>query len=150
MTNDDSGKADDGRLRAAAIEGDQQACGDVLGDARGRLRRMVALRMDRRLQGRIDPSDVIQEAFLEATSRLPEYRRNPKPMPLFLWLRFLAGQRLQAIHRFHLGTKAREVSREISLYRGGLPDATSAALAAQLLGRDTRASPRRCCTWSAR
>jgi RNA polymerase sigma-70 factor (ECF subfamily) len=141
MASSDADKADGLPDRfEAAIAGDKQAWGEVLHEARGRLRRMIALRMDRRLQGRIDPSDVIQEAFLEATSRLAEYRRDPRPMPLFLWLRYLAGQRLQAFHRFHLGTKAREVSREVSRYRGGLPEATSAALAAQLLGRETRAS----------
>ena len=46
---------------------------------------MVALRLDRRLQGRIDASDVIQEAFLEASVRLPDYLREPS-MPFFLWL----------------------------------------------------------------
>ena len=51
-------------------------------------RRMVALRLDRRLQGRVDPSDVIQDAYLEAARRLPEYIREPAPMPLFLWLRY--------------------------------------------------------------
>jgi RNA polymerase sigma-70 factor (ECF subfamily) len=52
---------------------------------------MVALRLDQRLHGRIDASDVIQEAYLEAWHRLPEYLRQPT-MPFFLWLRFLTGQ----------------------------------------------------------
>jgi RNA polymerase sigma-70 factor (ECF subfamily) len=61
-------------------------------------------------------------------------------MPFFLWLRFLTGQRLLRVHRQHLGAEKRDVGREVSLYRGALPEATSAALAAQLLGRDTRPS----------
>ena len=61
-------------------------------------------------------------------------------MPFFLWLRFLTGQRLLRVHRQHLGAEMRDVGREVSLYRGALPAATSAALAAQLLGRDTRPS----------
>jgi RNA polymerase sigma-70 factor, ECF subfamily len=107
---------------------------------RDRLRRMVALRLDERLKGRIDPSDVIQEAFLEATERRPQYAREAEPMPPFLWLRFLTLQRLQIAHRRHLGTRARDAGREISI--GGLPSppASSAAIAAQLLGRETRAS----------
>ena len=52
--------------------------------------------MDGRLQGRIDPSDVIQEAFLEAAQRLPEYSRSPT-MLLFSWLRFLVAERLISI-----------------------------------------------------
>jgi RNA polymerase sigma-70 factor (ECF subfamily) len=100
---------------------------------------MVALRLDQRLQGRIDASDVLQEAYLEAWSRLTEYLHEPT-MPFFLWLRFLTGQRLLILHRHHLGRQMRDAGREISLYRGALPEASSAALAAHLLGHDTRPS----------
>jgi RNA polymerase sigma-70 factor (ECF subfamily) len=127
-----------GLLRRAA-QGDQAAWGALLVRSRDRLRRMVALRLDRRLQGRVDPSDIIQEAYIDASARLPEYARQPD-MPFFLWLRFLTGQRLVRVHRQHLGAEMRDVAREVSLYRGTLPAATSAALAAQLLGRDTRPS----------
>jgi RNA polymerase sigma-70 factor (ECF subfamily) len=101
---------------------------------------MISLRLDSRLQGRIDPSDVIQEAYLEAARRLPVYMREPEPMPFFLWLRFLAAQTLQLVHRKHLGVQARDLNREVSIQGGRMPHATSAALAAQLLGHDTRAS----------
>jgi RNA polymerase sigma-70 factor (ECF subfamily) len=114
--------------------------GRFLSSHRDRLRRMVALRLDHRLRGRIDPSDVIQEAFLEATGRRAEYERQSDPMPPFLWLRFLALQQLQLVHRRQLGTRARDAGREVSIHAGAYPAATSAALAAQLLGRDTRAS----------
>jgi RNA polymerase sigma-70 factor (ECF subfamily) len=130
---------DTARLLGLATEGDQRAWGSLLARDRDRLRRMVALRLDRRLQGRIDASDVIQQAYLEAASRLAEYLRK-RPAPFFLWLRFLVGQQLMVEHRRHLGVKARDVCREISLFRGDLPEATSAALAAQLLGHDTRPS----------
>jgi RNA polymerase sigma-70 factor, ECF subfamily len=120
--------------------GDPGQWGEQLARHRDRLRRMVAIRVHRRLQGRIDPSDVIQDVFLEATNRREEYARDPDPMPLFLWLRFLTGQRIQILHRRHLGTQARDAGREVSIYRGTLPEASSAALAAQLLGRDARPS----------
>ena len=58
-------------------------------------------------------------------------------MPFFLWLRFLAGQRLVDENRKHLGAAARDAGREISLYHGALPETSSAALAAHLLGRLT-------------
>ena len=128
-----------GRLLRLAGEGDRQSWGALLERHGGRLRRMVALRLDPRLQGRLAPSDVIQETYLEASARLAEYLREPT-MPFFLWLRFLAGQKLVTLHRHHLGTKMRDAGREVSLYRGRLPETTSAALAAQLLGHDPRPS----------
>jgi len=133
----DSSETD--RLLQRAAQGDQQGWGDLLVRHRERLRRMVALRLDHRLQGRIDASDVIQETYLEAWSRLADYLRNPT-MPFFLWLRFLAGQKLVTLHRHHLGVEMRDPNREVSLFRGSLPETSSAALAAQLLGHDTRPS----------
>jgi RNA polymerase sigma-70 factor (ECF subfamily) len=127
------------RLAARLAGGETEPLGDLMQAHRGRLRRMVALRMDRRLQGRVDPSDVLQEAFLEAATRFPEYAREPS-LPFFLWLRLITGQRLLVVHRRHLGAQARDPGREVSLYRGSLPEATSAGLAAQLLGHDTRPS----------
>jgi RNA polymerase sigma-70 factor (ECF subfamily) len=104
-----------------------------------RLRQMVRLRLDRRLQGRVDPSDVLQEAYIDLAQRLPEYAENQSFTP-YLWLRLVTGQRLVEVHRRHLGTAMRDAGREVSLYRGALPQASSVSLAAQLLGRFTTAS----------
>jgi RNA polymerase sigma-70 factor (ECF subfamily) len=136
MTSDSS---ETRQVLERAVQGDSTGWSDLVARHRDRLRRMVALRMDRRLQGRIDASDVIQEAYLEAWTRLAEYLRAPT-MPFFLWLRFLVGQRLVTLHRKHLGVHMRDPGVEVSLYQGGLPEASSAALAAQLLGHDTRPS----------
>src|SRR5262245_46199472 len=84
-----------------ASEGDPEALGEWFTRYRDRLRRLVQLRLDRRLQGRIDPSDVLQEAYLEAARALPAYLRDPA-QPVFLWLRYLTGMKLQALHRHHL------------------------------------------------
>ena len=99
-----------GRTRVLALGADRVDWGQFVSAHRDRLRRMVALRLDQRLRGRIDPSDVIQEAFLEVVERRSEYERQPDPMPPFLWLRFLTLQRLQLVHRQHLGTRARDAS----------------------------------------
>src|SRR6516165_528527 len=123
-------------LSRRAGAGDSTALGQLLDAYRKPLRRMVRLRLDSRLQGRIDASDVIQETFLEVTRRLPEYHSNPR-MPFFLWLRFLTGQKLLELRRRHLGTQARDAAREISLYQEALVPASSACLAAQLLGKMT-------------
>jgi RNA polymerase sigma-70 factor (ECF subfamily) len=79
---------------------------------------------------------VVQEAYLEAVTRLPEYLRQPA-MPFFLWLRFLTAQKLLILHRHHLGVKGRDVRREVSLYNGLAPEASSAALVAHLVGHQT-------------
>ena len=124
------------RLLERARAGDTQALNELIGRHRARLRRMVELRLDRRLQSRIDASDVIQEAYVEVARRLGEYLSEPS-YPLFLWLRLIVGERLLKLHRYHLGTKMRDAEIEVSIYRGALPAASSAALAAQLLGKHT-------------
>jgi len=134
----DTAPENDDLLRRAA-SGDQAALGEVFALYRDRLRQMVRLRLDRRLQGRLDPSDVVQEAYLDFARRLPDYAREPT-MPFYLWLRFLTGQRLIDLHRQHLGAQMRDAGQEVSLYRGALPQASSVSLAAQLLGRLTSAS----------
>jgi RNA polymerase sigma-70 factor (ECF subfamily) len=122
-----------------AGEGNTAGLDGLLERYRPRLRRMIKLRLDRRLQGRVDPSDVIQEAYLDVSRKLGEYVGDPS-MPFFLWLRLLTGQKLALVHRQHLGVQARDAGREVSLHRGALPEATSAALAAQLIGRRTTPS----------
>jgi len=134
---DDSQDLQEQLRRLAA--GDQQALADLFARYRDRLRRMVKLRLDRRLQGRVDASDVLQDAYLDVANRAADYAANPT-MPFFLWLRLLTGQRLLMVHRQHLGTKMRDVGQEVSLYRGALPQASSVSLAAQLLGRMTSPS----------
>jgi RNA polymerase sigma-70 factor (ECF subfamily) len=127
------------QLLRLAADGDTAGLGALLMAHKSRLRRMVGLRLDPRLRGRIDPSDVIQEAFAEAAGRLGEYLDRPD-VPFFLWLRFLTGQKLVTLHRHHLGTQMRDARREVSLYRGAMPGASSAALAEQLLGGEVRPS----------
>jgi RNA polymerase sigma-70 factor (ECF subfamily) len=127
------------QLIRRAAGGDQQAWAELLTANRPRLRRMVALRLHPQLQGRIDPSDVIQEAYLDATAGLAEYAARAE-MPFFLWLRWLTGKRLTTLQRKHLGCQNRDAAREVSIDRGAIPQASSAVLAAQLLGLHTSAS----------
>ncbi|MCI0455489.1 MAG: sigma-70 family RNA polymerase sigma factor [Gemmataceae bacterium] len=126
------------QLRQAG-EGDTHSLREVFTRYRTRLKRLVKLRLDPRVQGRVDPSDVIQEAYVEVSQKLADYLREPK-LPFFLWLRLVTGQKLALAHRQHLGVQARDAGREVSLYRGALPEASSAALAAQLMGKLTTPS----------
>lgn len=126
-------------LLQRAGQGDNEALGELFSGHRERLRRMVQVRLDRRLHGRIDPSDVLQESYLEMARALAAYLKDPV-LPFFLWLRMITGRKLQALHRHHLGCKSRDAGREVSLYRGALPQASSVSLAAHLLGRLTTPS----------
>ena len=105
----------------------------LLADNRERLVRMIQLRLDRRLAGRVDASDVIQDAYLEAVGRYDKFLEKPEVSP-FVWLRFLTFQRLAQLHRHHLGVEARNAGREVSLHAAN-PAVSSAVLAARLVGR---------------
>ena len=96
---------------------------------RDRLKRMIELRLSRRLSGRVDDSDVLQEAYLEIARKLGDYARDPK-LPPFLWMRHLTALKLVEVHRRHLGSQIRDADREVTLHRGCLPMADSASLAA--------------------
>jgi RNA polymerase sigma-70 factor (ECF subfamily) len=122
-----------------AREGDPQAQATLFSHFRERLRRMIHLRLDRRLTGRVDSSDVLQDVYLEAQDRLKSGGADPN-LPYFLWLRLVTGQKLVDIHRHHLGTRMRDAGMEVSLHRGAMPAASSASLAAQLLGTITSAT----------
>src|SRR4051812_42135716 len=93
-----------------AAGGDEEALAELFASCRARLRRMVGLRLDRRLQGRVDPSDVLQEAYIDLARKLPGYASKP-PMPFFLWVRLVVGERLLRIHRLHLDAAARDAGR---------------------------------------
>jgi RNA polymerase sigma-70 factor (ECF subfamily) len=118
---------------------DSTAAGRLFELHRARLRRMIDLRLDRRLQGRLDASDVLQESFVEFVRALPVYATNPQA-PFYLWLRCIADRKLQALHRKHLGTRMRGAGREVSLQGPAAAEAGSASLAEFLLGRLTTPS----------
>jgi RNA polymerase sigma-70 factor (ECF subfamily) len=128
----------DALIRQAAA-GDQRAATALFVSFHDRLLRMIRLRMDHRLKGRVDSEDIVQEAFLDAAGRLKDYAAHPR-MSFFVWLRYLTAQKLIDAQRHHLGVEKRDAAREVSLYRGPMPEASSASLAAQLLGRLTSPS----------
>lgn len=94
-----------------AAAGDAASLARLFELSRERLRRMIAVRMDRRLAARLDPSDVIQEALADASRKLLNYSRE-RPLPFYPWLRRLAAERLAQAHRRHLRVAGRTVRRE--------------------------------------
>ena len=127
-------------LLEQAARGDARSLQELFGRHQGRLKRMVTLRLDPRVQPRIDASDILQEAYLEVSQKLDDYLRDPK-LPFHLWLRLVTGQKLALAHRQHLGVKARDAGREISLYRGAYPAASSAAPGGPAHGQADHAQP---------
>jgi RNA polymerase sigma-70 factor (ECF subfamily) len=105
---------------------------------RGRLRRMVAVRLDRRLAPVVDPSDVVQEALVDASQKLDDYLRD-RPLPFYPWLRRLAGERIIQLHRRHLRTQKRAVTHEERLDLP-LPDESAIRLADRLVASGTSPS----------
>jgi RNA polymerase sigma-70 factor (ECF subfamily) len=122
-------------LLAGVAAGDPHARDRLLARHRTRLRRMVDLRLDPRLAGRADPSDVVQEVLAAAAPRLNEYARE-RPIPFYPWLRQFAADRLADLHRRHRHAARRSVARE---HIDGLPDGSALALAGRLA--DTAPGP---------
>ncbi len=125
-------------LLARLKDGSDHVLADLFSHHRERLWRMVNFRLDRRLAGRVDADDVLQEAYLAAAQRIHHYLENPS-QSFFVWLRLITKQTLVDVHRRHLGAKMRSVGREVS-QRPGYPQATSVSLVAQLLGSMTSPS----------
>src|SRR5215468_951277 len=97
---------DSEQLLQRVAAGELAAREPLLERHRQRLRQMIALRLDRRLWARIDPSDVLQETLAEAAQKLSDYVRR-RPLPFYPWLHRLASERLLQVHRRHLQAQKR-------------------------------------------
>ena len=115
-------------LLQRAGQGERAARAQLLDRHRQRLRRMIALRLDRRLAARVDPSDLLQETLAEAAKELSDYIRH-RPLPFYPWLRQIACQRLVEVQRRHLHARKRSVTREEG---PGLADQSALELAQRL------------------
>jgi RNA polymerase sigma-70 factor (ECF subfamily) len=133
-------EADTDQLLDRAGHGDPAARQELLVRHRRRLRQLIAVRMDRRLAARIDPSDVVQDTLAEAVQRLSEYLRR-RPLPFYPWLRQLGLDRLAELHRGHLRAQKRSVTRE-EAWDPGLSDASVLELAGRLLAPGSSPSDR--------
>ncbi|MEX0711230.1 MAG: sigma-70 family RNA polymerase sigma factor [Pirellulales bacterium] len=122
-------------LLAGARRGDAAAVNGLLDRHRAALRRMVALRMDRALERRVDASDIVQDALVEANRRLADYLADPR-MPFHLWLRHIARDRLIDAHRRHRVAARRSLDREQPLHAAGALDRSSVDLAGQIEDRE--------------
>jgi len=118
--------------------GEAGAVDRLLAAHREPLRRVIGLRLDPALAGRVDASDVVQEVLLEASQRLRDYLRRPN-MPFHLWLRHLARDHIIDTHRRHRVAQRRSLDREQPLVPAALAGSSSFELAAQF--RDQKPTP---------
>jgi RNA polymerase sigma-70 factor (ECF subfamily) len=118
-------------LLEQARQGQSAAFEELFARHRDRLRQAVAFRLDRRLAPRVDASDILQETYLEAARRLAEYLRR-QDMPFYLWLRWIAGDKVLACHRRHVLADKRAIGREVP----PLPVDSSAQFVRGMLGQD--------------
>jgi RNA polymerase sigma-70 factor (ECF subfamily) len=127
----DSQGLDTELLLRRAADGDAAARAELLDRYRGRLKRMIGIRIDRRVAARVDPSDVVQEALKDAHQRLPEYLADPQ-LAFYPWLRRIAWDRLVDMYRTHIGAERRSVLKE-QVWAPGLNDESVAELAQNIV-----------------
>ncbi len=126
-------------LKARAGRGDTAALAAFFSAHRPRLWRMVDFWLDPRLRSRLDPDDILQEAYLDAAQRLP-HLAECGGMSFLVWLRAIVRQTFLDACRRHLGTLQRDARRDVSLAPRDHPCATSTSLAFQLMGNLTSPS----------
>lgn len=139
MNNQDSHADPENEWSLLASDRSEQSADwtEIMLRHRDRLRRMVDVRMHPRLQGRVDASDVIQETFIEAARVLKNGQQN-QDIPVYLWLRRLANQKLIQAHRQHLQAVGRDARREQA--QVAEPQASSVSIARYLIGNFTSPS----------
>ena len=131
MTGDSSVRTEE--LERRLKSGDLEALAELFTRERERLWRVIRFRLAEPLRGRLEPEDVLQEAFLAASQRLKYYVESPATSP-FIWLRMIVNQTLVDLHRQHLGAQRRDAAREVSIDRAPYVEATSVSVAIQLVG----------------
>ncbi|MCP4078956.1 MAG: sigma-70 family RNA polymerase sigma factor [Planctomycetaceae bacterium] len=106
---------------------DHTALAELFEINRDRLSRMVSIRMDRRLKGRIDATDVLQEAYMILSQKIGNFADYPDMSP-YVWMRLTVNDRLIALHRKHIQAGKRDARKEISMSQKANPDESSAEI----------------------
>jgi len=109
-----SGEADIEQLMGLAQAGDATALGQLLQLYRNYLGLLARLQVDRRLQGKVDPSDLVQETFLKAHRNFAQFRGRTEE-ELVSWLRQILTNNLANLVRHYLGRQRRDVRLERQL-----------------------------------
>lgn len=133
-----SSEQTESHLRERMLAGDVGVLSEVFEHNHARFWHLVYFRMDVRLRSRIDPDDVLQEAFVAAESRLSHFIASD--VSSVVWLRSIVLQTLCDLHRRHLETQGRDASLDVSLNQSHGGHYTSVCLAEFLSGGMTSPS----------
>ncbi|MCC9599408.1 sigma-70 family RNA polymerase sigma factor [Stieleria sp. JC731] len=133
--------ADESRLQMQLSEDPDSTLAELFCVHRASFNNLLTFRMDRRLAGRVDPDDILQEAFLAAKARLKHYLANEKHT-VFAWLRMIVIQTMVDVHRRHLGAGKRSAQREIKLSspNAHYPQTTAVSIADRIAAQQTTPS----------
>ncbi len=104
------------RLKAAR-KGDPETAGRLLEPYRRYLTLLARVQIVRQLQGKADPSDIVQETFLDAHRGLAAFRGGTEA-ELLAWLRKILAARMADLVRRYLGTRGRDVGLERAIGEG--------------------------------
>jgi len=102
------------RLLSAARAGDSQALSHLFQSYQLELERMIDLRLEPALRRRMDPADIVQEAWVEIVKRFGEWSASGT-IPFRVWLRLSTLQSLGQARRRHVAAGIRDVGREAPL-----------------------------------
>jgi RNA polymerase sigma-70 factor (ECF subfamily) len=94
--------------------GDRDALGRLLDLYRNYLGVLARVGIGRRLQGKVDDSDLIQDTFMEAYRHFDRFR-GASEADLMAWLRQILAGRLDKVVRHYYGTRRRDIRLEQEL-----------------------------------
>lgn len=117
--------ADPAALIGQARDGSADALGTLLASYVPYLTLLARLQIGRRIQGKVDPGDVVQDACLDAHRQIKGFRGTSEPEFLG-WLRVILSGRIAMVLRHYLGTKGRDANLEREISAG--VDESNAAL----------------------
>jgi RNA polymerase sigma-70 factor, ECF subfamily len=92
--------------------GDRTALAEMCDTYRERLRSVIRDRLNRRLGGRLDDDDVLQEIYIQAETRLTHFAGQTEDEAIG-WLMLVAKQTVVDIHRRHFAAQVRDLRREL-------------------------------------
>lgn len=121
------------------VTGDTQALAVLFTHYHPRLWRLVSFRLHPKLRGRVDPDDVLQDAWMRAVERIDYFLRDAS-RSAFVWFRMIVCQTLVETHRRHMGAEKRSAAKEFSMSQKFDSQSTSSSLAFHLQGHLTSPS----------
>lgn len=117
-TGTTSSPKDSRALFNRACQGSKSSLGVLLQQYRNYLVVLASMQIEKRLQPRVSPSDVVQETMLRAHKHFGQFRGTTE-QELLAWLRQILVNSLAKFVEQHMLAARRDVRREVSIERIG-------------------------------